>query len=233
MTDNEDIPFNRDFPLKPGVVNEPPRGAAGALQQSEPVHLHRHGRYIVGRARLRSSIPAGRRGACGALLDAVRGETVTHILVTHSHRDHLPNTARIKAATGAPAMPSRIAPRGRASRAKRGPESGADRDFRPDIEVKNSDPLKVRAGARSGGDAGPHRQPSGVRLAGTKNQLRRRSRHRLVDLDRRAARWFDDRLHGLAGTPGAARGDLSFSATDPRYQKGRATCASWPGTAGA
>ena len=31
----------------------------------------------------------------------MRGETVTHILVTHTHRDHSPNTARIKAATGA------------------------------------------------------------------------------------------------------------------------------------
>jgi len=40
-----------------------------------------------------------------ALLDAVRGETVTHILAPHTHRDHSPNTARIKASTGARCMP--------------------------------------------------------------------------------------------------------------------------------
>ena len=34
--------------------------------------------------------------------DAVRGETVTHILLTHTHRDHSPAAAAVKAATGAP-----------------------------------------------------------------------------------------------------------------------------------
>jgi glyoxylase-like metal-dependent hydrolase (beta-lactamase superfamily II) len=49
----------------------------------------------------------------------VRGENVTHILVTHTHRDHSPNTARIKAATGATVYAEgRIAPRGRATRAR-------------------------------------------------------------------------------------------------------------------
>ena len=36
-----------------------------------------------------------------ALLEAVKGETVTHILVTHSHADHSPLAKRLKAATGA------------------------------------------------------------------------------------------------------------------------------------
>ncbi len=36
-----------------------------------------------------------------ALLDAVRNETVTHIFVTHTHRDHSPAVPAIKAATGA------------------------------------------------------------------------------------------------------------------------------------
>ncbi len=54
-----------------------------------------------------------------ALLDAVKGETVTHILVTHTHRDHSPNTPRMKAATGAPVYAkARTGPRARASRAR-------------------------------------------------------------------------------------------------------------------
>jgi glyoxylase-like metal-dependent hydrolase (beta-lactamase superfamily II) len=36
-----------------------------------------------------------------ALLDALRNETVTHILVTHTHLDHSPAAAPVRAATGA------------------------------------------------------------------------------------------------------------------------------------
>src|SRR4051812_37651151 len=37
-----------------------------------------------------------------ALLAAIGGETVSHILVTHSHRDHSALSPRLRAATGAP-----------------------------------------------------------------------------------------------------------------------------------
>jgi len=37
-----------------------------------------------------------------AILDATRGERVATILVTHTHRDHSPAAAALKAATGAP-----------------------------------------------------------------------------------------------------------------------------------
>jgi glyoxylase-like metal-dependent hydrolase (beta-lactamase superfamily II) len=62
---------------------------------------------------------------------------VTHIFVTHTHRDHSPNAARIKAATGAPVYaegPHR-ASRPRFESEKHSPESGADRDFHPDIRL--------------------------------------------------------------------------------------------------
>lgn len=39
-----------------------------------------------------------------AILAAVAGETVAAIVVTHTHRDHSPLAARLKAATGAPVM---------------------------------------------------------------------------------------------------------------------------------
>ena len=59
--------------------------------------------YIVGKGKVAIIDPGPDDPAhAKALLDAVRGETVTHIFVTHTHRDHSPNTARIKAATGAP-----------------------------------------------------------------------------------------------------------------------------------
>ena len=37
----------------------------------------------------------------GALLRAVEGQTVTHLLITHTHPDHSPATAAVQAATGA------------------------------------------------------------------------------------------------------------------------------------
>ena len=74
----------------------------------------------------------------------MRDETVSHILVTHTHRDHSPNTARIKAATGAPVYaegPHR-ASRPRYESEKHNPESGADRDFKPDIAVRDGETIE-------------------------------------------------------------------------------------------
>src|SRR5437879_13490964 len=79
-----------------------------------------------------------------ALLEAVRGETVTHILVTQTHRDHSPNTARSNAATGptvdaeGPHSPSRP----RYESEKTSSESGADRDFRPDIALRDGETIE-------------------------------------------------------------------------------------------
>jgi glyoxylase-like metal-dependent hydrolase (beta-lactamase superfamily II) len=106
--------------------------------------------YIVGRGNVAIIDPGPDNEAhATALLDAVRGETVTHILVTHTHRDHSPNTARLKAATGAPVYaegPHR-ASRPYYESEKIATESGADRDFRPDIEVKHGDVIEGRGWA--------------------------------------------------------------------------------------
>ena len=44
MADNDDdVPFNRDFPLKPGVVEEVRPGVRRILcNNPSPVHLYRH-----------------------------------------------------------------------------------------------------------------------------------------------------------------------------------------------
>jgi glyoxylase-like metal-dependent hydrolase (beta-lactamase superfamily II) len=98
--------------------------------------------YIVGEGKVAIIDPGPDNEAhAAALLDAVRGETVSHILVTHTHRDHSPNTARIKAATGATVYaegPHR-ASRPRFESEKHNPESGADRDFKPDIKLNDGD----------------------------------------------------------------------------------------------
>ena len=58
--------------------------------------------YIIGRGNVAILDPGPDDDAhIAALLDAVRGETVTHIFVTHTHRDHSPGVPKVKAATGA------------------------------------------------------------------------------------------------------------------------------------
>jgi glyoxylase-like metal-dependent hydrolase (beta-lactamase superfamily II) len=103
MSANDDIPFNRDFPLKPGMVDEVRPGVRRILcNNPSPFTFTGTVSYIVGRGNVAIIDPGPDDEAhAAALLDAVRNETVTHILVTHTHRDHSPNTARIKAATGA------------------------------------------------------------------------------------------------------------------------------------
>lgn len=67
-----------------------------------PFTYHGTNTWIVGTGRVAvidpgPDDPAHRR----ALLAALAGETVTHILVTHSHQDHAPGAAPLAAATGA------------------------------------------------------------------------------------------------------------------------------------
>src|ERR1700754_3205129 len=133
MSDNDDIPFNRDFALKPGVVDEVRPGIRRVLcNNPSPFTFTGTVSYIVGEGNVAIIDPGPDNEAhAQALLDAVRGETVTHIFVTHTHNDHSPNTPRLKAATGAPVYaegPHR-ASRPRYESEMHSPESGADRAF--------------------------------------------------------------------------------------------------------
>jgi glyoxylase-like metal-dependent hydrolase (beta-lactamase superfamily II) len=146
MADTDDVPFNRNFPLKPGVVEEVRPGVRRILcNNPSPFTLTGTVSYIVGHGKVAIIDPGPDDAAhAAALLDAVRGETVTHILVTHTHRDHSVNTPRIKTATGAPVYaegPHR-ASRPRFESEKHNPESGADREFRPDVQVKDGDVIE-------------------------------------------------------------------------------------------
>ena len=144
--DNQDVPFNRDFPLKPGVVEEVIPGVRRVLcGNPSPFTFTGTVSYIVGRGKVAIIDPGPDNAAhAQALLDAVRGETVTHIVVTHTHNDHSPNTPRIKAATGAPVYAEGVhrASRPRYESEKHNPESGADRDFKPDVTVRDGDVIE-------------------------------------------------------------------------------------------
>ena len=132
----EDIPFDKKFDLVPGQVDEVMPGVRRILcGNPSPFTYKGTVSYIIGRGKVAIVDPGPDDEAhAKALLDAVRGETVTHIFVTHTHRDHSPNVPRIKAATGAlvlaegPHRPARPLNVGEAPRL----DAANDTDFAPD-----------------------------------------------------------------------------------------------------
>ena len=146
-TDTDDIPFNRVFSLKPGISEDVVPGVRRILcDNPSPFTFTGTVSYIVGPVTPGGNVaiidPGPRNEAhTQALLDATKGERVTHILVTHTHNDHSPNTARIKAATGATvyAEGAHRASRPRYESETISSESGADRDFVPDVILKDGD----------------------------------------------------------------------------------------------
>jgi glyoxylase-like metal-dependent hydrolase (beta-lactamase superfamily II) len=133
---SDDIPFDKSFDLVPETVEEVVPGVRRVLANNpSPFTFKGTVSYIVGRGRVAIIDPGPLDEAhIAALLDAVRGETVTHIFVTHTHRDHSPAVPRIKAATGAvvlaegPHRPARPLHVGEAPRL----DASNDTDFRPD-----------------------------------------------------------------------------------------------------
>src|SRR6202140_4024660 len=133
---SQDIPFDKSFDLPPGRVEEVMPGVRRLLVDNPgPFTFKGTLTYIVGKGQVAIIDPGPiDEPHIAALLDAVRAETVTHILVTHTHRDHSPAAARIKTVTGAktcgegPHRAARPLHIGEAPRL----EASADRDFRPD-----------------------------------------------------------------------------------------------------
>jgi glyoxylase-like metal-dependent hydrolase (beta-lactamase superfamily II) len=140
---SDDIPFDKRLDLAPGKVEEVYPGVRRLLCNNPgPFTFKGTVSYIVGRDRVAIIDPGPLDEAhIEALLDAVRNETVTHIFVTHTHRDHSPAAARIKAATGAPTYgegPHRAARELHLDEAPR-LDAGGDRDFHPDFKLADGD----------------------------------------------------------------------------------------------
>ena len=129
------VPYVRDLEFTYGEVAQVSPLIRRVIAHNPSVFtFHGTGTYIVGRGNV-AIIDAGPDLAehVDAVLAAVRGETVTHLVVTHTHIDHSPATRHIKAATGAPSYG--FGPHGGGE----GPavEEGADRDFMPDHRVED------------------------------------------------------------------------------------------------
>ncbi len=141
MTD--DVPFDKSFDLEPDKVQEmAPQVRAVVANNPGPFTFKGTMSYIIGRGKVAILDPGPDDDAhIGALLDAVRGETVSHIFVTHTHRDHSPAAPKVKAATGAKVFaqgPHRLARPLHIGETRR-LDASADMDFRPDIALADGE----------------------------------------------------------------------------------------------
>jgi glyoxylase-like metal-dependent hydrolase (beta-lactamase superfamily II) len=139
MTD--DIPYDKSFDLPPGQVEEVMPGLRRVLCNNPgPLTFKGTVSYIVGHGGVAIIDPGPPDEThVAALLAAVRGETVTHIFVTHTHRDHSPAAAFLKAATGAPTLAEGPHRPARALHAGEVPRESGDREFVPDMALRDGD----------------------------------------------------------------------------------------------
>ena len=99
------------------------------------------GTYIVGRGGEVALIDPG--PADGAHIEALKralaGRRLTHILITHTDNDHSPAAAPLKAWSGAKTYG--FGPHGSGQDGALKLEEGGDRDFVPDIRIKDGDTI--------------------------------------------------------------------------------------------
>jgi glyoxylase-like metal-dependent hydrolase (beta-lactamase superfamily II) len=140
---SDDIPFDKRFDLAPDTVDEVVPGVRRLLcNNPSPFTFKGTLSYIIGRGQVAIVDPGPLNEAhIKALLDAVRGETVTHIFVTHTHHDHSPAVPAIKTATGALVLaegPHRAARPLNVGEAPR-LDASNDTDFRPDRSLADGE----------------------------------------------------------------------------------------------
>jgi glyoxylase-like metal-dependent hydrolase (beta-lactamase superfamily II) len=143
---SDDIPFDKSLDLAPDRVDEVMPGVRRVMANNPgPFTFKGTLSYIIGQGKVAIVDPGPDDPAhIAALLDAVRNETVTHIFVTHTHRDHSPAVPAIKAATGATVYAE--GPH-RAARplhiGEHNPlDASGDRNFMPDVRLKDGEAVQ-------------------------------------------------------------------------------------------
>ena len=106
-----------------------------------PFTLHGTGTYIVGRGEVAVIDPGPKlpRHVDAILAALDPSEKISHILVTHSHADHSPAAALLRARCGAPICGMPLKRRAAAS----GLDGGVDQDFKPDMALKHKQILRA------------------------------------------------------------------------------------------
>jgi glyoxylase-like metal-dependent hydrolase (beta-lactamase superfamily II) len=141
----DDLVFDTAAPPEPGpCVALSPLVRRIVAGNGGPVTYTGTCSYIVGRGRVAVIDPGPDLPEhLDALLAALGAETVTHIVVSHTHKDHSPSARLLKAATGARIVgcsahrTARVLSQGEANPL----EASTDRDYAPDEEMREGDTI--------------------------------------------------------------------------------------------
>ena len=136
----ERIPFRRELDFTYGEIADIAPGVRRVVARNpSPFTLYGTGTYILGQGNV-AVIDPGPADVdhIAALLDGLHGETITHLLVTHTHMDHSPGCRLLKEHTDAKSYA--YGPHG-AGKLERGVpvEEGGDMQFQPDWKVRHGD----------------------------------------------------------------------------------------------
>jgi glyoxylase-like metal-dependent hydrolase (beta-lactamase superfamily II) len=136
-----EIPFRREFAFEYGKLESVAPGIRRIVANNpSPFTFRGTGTYVVGEGEVAVIDPGPALAEhVEALLASLSGEQITHILVTHTHSDHSPAAAAVKAATGAPTYG--FGPHAGGRRGEASVEEGGDWDFTPDIVIKDGDEI--------------------------------------------------------------------------------------------
>lgn len=134
-----EIPFRREFSFEYGRLDlVAPRVRRIVARNPSPFTFKGTGTYVIGGGEVAVIDPGPDLPEhVDALLAGLAGERVTHILITHTHRDHSPAAAALKAATGAATLG--FGPHAGGARGEPGVEEGGDWDFVPDLALRDGD----------------------------------------------------------------------------------------------
>ncbi len=136
------IQFNRDFDPQYGTsVQLSPLIRRVVCQNASPFTFTGTGTYIVGKGNVAVIDPGPDDDEhLDALLKALDGETVTHIIITHTHLDHSPLAEKLKQKTAAKTYG--FGPHGTGLITNTGDvrlDAGGDYDFVPDVQIRDGD----------------------------------------------------------------------------------------------
>ena len=135
-----EIPFRRQMEFEYGSVEQiSPSIRRVIANNPSPFTLYGTGTYILGTGDVAVIDPGPADPAhIQAILDATKGENITHILVTHTHTDHSPGCRLLKAHCDAQTYA--YGPHG-AGKLEQGVtvEEGGDMEFTPDVESRDGD----------------------------------------------------------------------------------------------
>ena len=131
------IPYVRDIRFEYGACDQvSPLIRRVTANNPGPFTFKGTGTYIVGQGEVAVIDPGPDDPAhLEAILAAVAGERVTHILITHHHSDHSPLAGALKARTGATIYGCAVASHDEEEDGGVKMEAGHDAGFKPDVSV--------------------------------------------------------------------------------------------------